>query len=179
MQAIRREVAKTGSYIVIFTIIGIVVFGLLKGVKIFDAFLKGAREGLRTAVGIIPALTALTLCVSALRASGAVEALGELAAPVIGMAGIPPETLPLMLIRPISGSGALAVLQSILSSSGPDSAAGRIASVMMGSTETTFYTVAVYFGSAGVKRTGCAIPAALTADLTGMIVAALTVRLFL
>ena len=114
MQAIRREVAKTGSYIVIFTITGIVVFGLLKGVKIFDAFLKGAREGLRTAVGIIPALTALTLCVSALRASGAVEALGELAAPVIGMAGIPPETLPLMLIRPISGSGALAVLQSIL-----------------------------------------------------------------
>ena len=174
-----------GNYIVLLTVSGIILFGLIKKVNVFDTFLEGAKEGLHTAVGIIPALTALTLCVSALRASGAVEALGRLTAPLIGMAHIPSETLPLMLIRPISGSGALAVLQGIFSSCGPDSTAGNVASVMMGSTETTFYTVTVYFGSVGIKKTGCTIkktgctiPAALTADLTGMIIAALTVSLF-
>ena len=143
-----------GNYIVLFTVSGIIIFGLIKKVKIFDVFLEGAKDGLHTAAGIIPALTALTLCVSALRASGAVEALGQLTAPLIGMAHIPPETLPLMLIRPISGSGALAVLQGIFASCGPDSIAGNVASVMMGSTETTFYTITVYFGSVGVKKTG-------------------------
>ena len=168
-----------GNYIVLFTVSGIVIFGLVKKINIFDAFMEGAREGLRTAAGIIPALTALTLCVSTLRASGAVEALGQFAAPLIGMAHIPPETLPLMLIRPISGSGALAVLQGIFSSCGPDSTAGNVASVMMGSTETTFYTIPIYFGSVGIKKTGYVIPAALTADLTGMIIAALTVNLIM
>ena len=129
-----------GNYIVLLTVSGIIVFGLIKKVNVFDAFLDGAKEGMRTAVGIMPALTALTLCVSALRASGA-----------------------------------LAVLQGIFSSCGPDSAAGNVASVMMGSTETTFYTITVYFGSVGIKKTGCTVPAALTADLTGMIAAALTV----
>ena len=164
-----------GNYIVLLTVSGIIVFGLIKKVNVFDAFLDGAKEGMRTAVGIIPALTALTLCVSALRASGALEALGDFAAPLAEAAHIPPETLPLMLIRPVSGSGALAVLQGIFSSCGPDSAAGNVASVMMGSTETTFYTITVYFGSVGIKKTGCTVPAALTADLTGMIAAALTV----
>ena len=155
-----------GNYIVLLTVSGIIVFGLIKKVNVFDAFLDGAKEGMRTAVGIMPALTALTLCVSALRASSA---------PLAEAAHIPPETLPLMLIRPVSGSGALAVLQGIFSSCGPDSAAGNVASVMMGSTETTFYTITVYFGSVGIKKTGCTVPAALTADLTGMIAAALTV----
>ncbi len=166
-----------GNYLVIITVTGITLFGLIKGVNVFDAFLEGARDGLKTAVGIIPSLTALTLCVSALRSSGAIDALGQAATPIIGMAGIPSETLPLMLIRPISGSGALSVLKGVFDSCGPDSAAGRIASVMMGSTETTFYTMTVYFGSVGIKKTGCTIPAALTADLTGMIIAALTVHL--
>lgn len=168
-----------GSYFVIITATGIVLFGLLKEVNVFEAFMEGARDGIHTAIGIIPALTALTLCVSALRASGAVEALGQFASPLIGTVGIPPETLPLMLIRPISGSGAIAVLQSIFSSCGPDSPAGKVASVMMGSTETTFYTITVYFGSVGIKKTGCTIPSALTADFTGMIIAALTVRLLM
>lgn len=127
----------------------------------------------------MPVLTALTLCVSMLRASGAIEALGQAAAPVIAAVHIPPGTVPLMLIRPVSGSGAIAVLQSIFESFGPDSTTGKAASVMMGSTETTFYTLTVYFGSIGLKKTGCAVPAALTADLTGMIVAALTVNAFM
>ena len=167
-----------GNYMVLFTISGIVLFGLIRRIKVFDVFLEGAKEGLRTAVGIMPSLTALTLCVSALLASGAVEALGRIAEPIIEIIRFPAETLPLMLIRPISGSGALAVLQGIFSSCGSDSTAGKVASVMMGSTETTFYTITVYFGSVGIKKTGCTIPAALTADLTGMIVAALTVSIF-
>lgn len=168
-----------GNYIVILTVVSIVLFGLLRGVNVFGAFTEGASEGLRTAISIMPALTALTLCVSTLRASGAMEALGYALAPLIGMAHIPPEALPLMIIRPVSGSGALAVLQGIFSSCGPDSTAGKVASVMMGSTETTFYTITVYFGSVGVKKTGCTIPCALTADLTGMIIAALTVNMLM
>ena len=161
--------------IVVFSVSGILLFGLVKGVNVFDAFLMGAREGMRTAAAILPALTALTLAVSMVRASGCLDAAGQLLAPVIGAVRIPPETVPLMLMRPVSGSGALAVIRDIFAQSGADSFAGRVASVMMGSTETTFYTVAVYFGSVGVKKTGYTVPAALTADLTGMIVAALTV----
>ena len=108
--------------------------------------------------------------------------LGTLAGAGIGMAltalGIPPETVPLMLIRPVSGSGALAVASDLMTTHGPDSYIGRVAAVMMGSTETTFYTIAVYFGSAGVVRTRHTVPAALAADFTGFLAAALTVRLF-
>ena len=168
-----------GNYMVILTVAGIALFGMIRGVKVFDAFLEGAKDGLKTAVGIIPPLTAVTLCVSAFRASGAVEALSRAASPLMSGAHIPPEVLPLMLIRPISGSGALSVLKGILDSVGPDSIPGKIASVMMGSTETTFYTITVYFGSVGIRKTGCTVPAALTADLTGMIIAALTVNLTL
>ena len=168
-----------GNTIVILFAAGIVLFGVIRRVNVFEVFTEGAKEGLETALSIMPSLTALTLCVSMVRASGGVEALARAASPVIGALRIPPETLPLILIRPVSGSGALAVLQGIFLSSGPDSPAGKVASVMMGSTETTFYTLTVYFGAVKIKKTGCAVPAALTADLTGMIMAALTVRLFM
>lgn len=168
-----------GNYVIIAAAAGIVLFGLFRGVKVFDVFVEGAREGMRSAVGIAPALTALTLCVAMIKASGFLDAAGQVLSPVIGAVNIPAETVPLMLIRPVSGSGALAVMQNIFSAAGPDSFAGRVASVMMGSTETTFYVTAVYFGSVGVKKTGYTIPAALTADLTGMIFAALTVSLML
>ena len=168
-----------GNIIVILSVTGIVLFGLIKGVNVFDTFLAGAREGMHTAAAILPALTALTLAVSMIRASGCLEAAGQTLASLIGTVSIPPETVPLMLIRPVSGSGALAVIRDIFEQSGTDSFAGRVASVMMGSTETTFYTVAVYFGSVGVKKTGYSVPAALTADLTGMIFAALTVTLLM
>ena len=167
-----------GNYIVIVFAAGIIIFGLIRKIDVFDAFSDGAREGLNTAVRIMPVLTALTLSVSMLRASGAVDAIAQTVAPLLQTVGIPSETLPLMLIRPISGSGAIAVLKNIFDACGPDSNAGLIASVMMGSTETTFYTITVYFGSIGLKKTGCTLPAALTADLTGMIFAALTVNLF-
>ena len=112
------------------------------------------------------------------RASGAMDALSGVFAPVLEALGIPPETAPLMLIRPVSGGGALAVGSDLMTSYGPDSYIGRVAAVMLGSTETTFYTIAVYYGSAGIQRTRHTIPAALTADLTGFVASALAVRLF-
>ena len=168
-----------GNLFLLITAAGLVGFGLLRGVDVFGAFLDGAREGLRAAAAVMPALTALTLAVSLVNASGFFDAVSQLLAPLIGAVRIPPQTLPLMLMRPVSGSGALAVVRSLMDGYGADSRVGRVAAVMMGSTETTFYTVAVYFGSVGVKKTGFTVPAALTADLTGMMVAALTVTLWM
>ena len=111
-----------------------------------------------------------------LRASGLMEVLGGLLAPVLVKLGIPPETAAMLFIRPVSGSGALAIGSELMAAHGPDSYVGRVAAVMLGSTETTFYTIAVYFGSAGVRKTRYAIPAALAADLTGYMAAALAVR---
>ena len=112
------------------------------------------------------------------RASGAMDCLSGLLSPALEALGIPAETAPLLLVRPVSGSGALAVGTDLMTTYGPDSYIGRVAAVMLGSTETTFYTVAVYFGSAGIHRTRHAVPAALIADLTGFAASALAVRLF-
>ena len=120
---------------------------------------------------------ALLTAVYILRASGALEALTSLLSPLLTLLGIPPETAPLMLLRPVSGSGALAAATELIGQYGPDSYIGRTAAVMLGSTETTFYVIAVYFGAAGIKRTRWAVPAALCADITGFAVSALAVRL--
>ena len=153
------------------------LYGALRGVDVFAAFADGVRDGLRVLLGIFPSLAALLTAVYMLRASGALDALTGLLSPVLGALGIPAETAPLMLIRPFSGSGALAVAGELIAAEGPDSLAGRTAAVMLGSTETTFYVIAVYFGAAGVKKTRWAIPAALCADLTGFIAASAFARL--
>ena len=156
----------------------VAVWGTARRVDVYGALSTGAAQGLRVTVQIFPALLGLMTAVSMLRASGALEWLTALCAPALEQLGIPPELMPLMLIRPISGGGALAVGSDLIQSCGPDSYPGRVAAVMLGSTETTFYTVAVYFGAAGIFRTRYAIPAALTADLAGFAASALTVRLF-
>ena len=156
----------------------VAAWGLGKRVDVYAALTRGAAEGLTVLLRIIPALVGLLTAVSMFRASGAMEVLSALCAPVLELLGIPPETAPLMLVRPVSGSGALAVSSELMAAHGPDSYIGRVAAVMLGSTETTFYTVAVYFGAAGIHKTRYTIPAALTADLTGFAAAALTVRLF-
>ena len=153
------------------------LYGALRGVDVFAAFADGVRDGLRVLLGIFPSLAALLTAVYMLRASGALDALTGLLSPLLGALGIPAETAPLMLIRPFSGSGALAVAGELIAAEGPDSLAGRTAAVMLGSTETTFYVIAVYFGAAGVKKTRWAIPAALCADLTGFIAASAFARL--
>ena len=142
------------------------IFALSKRVTVFSALTDGAREGLKISAGMLPALVVLLSGVYMLRASGALDALCGLLAPLLEYMGIPVAT------------ASLAAGSEIMRQFGPDSYAGRCAAVMLGSTETTFYVIAVYFGAAGVKKTRHAIPAALTADLCGFIMAALTVRLF-
>ena len=154
------------------------LIALRKKENAYDLLLQGGAEGLRMLVSIIPALVLLLTAVTMLRASGAVELIGSFCAPVLQLFGIPPETVMLLLIRPISGSAALAVGAELIGEYGPDSLVGRTAAVMLGSTETTFYTISVYFGAAGIRKTRYTVPAALLADLTGFIMASLSVRLF-
>ena len=153
------------------------LYALGKKVDVYGALTAGAGEGLTVIVRILPSLVALLTAVYMFRASGAMDALTALLAPALDRLGIPPETAPILLIRPLSGSGALAVAGELMVRHGPDSYVGRVAAVMMGCTETTFYTVAVYFGAAGIRRSRHTIPAALTADLTAFVAAALAVRL--
>ena len=144
----------------------------------YDLLLSGAAEGLALLKTILPALVLLLTAVHMLRASGAVDLLSGLLKPAFSFFGIPPETALLVLIRPISGSAALAVGADLMARYGVDSAIGRTVAVMLGSTETTFYTISVYFGAAGIKKTGYTVPAALFADFVGFFMAAWTVRIF-
>lgn len=144
----------------------------------YDLLISGAGEGLQLVATILPTLIILMTAVTMLRSSGATELLSNLLAPAFSLFGIPPETAILVLIRPISGSAALAVGADLMAQYGPDSPIGRTAAVMLGSTETTFYTVSVYFGAAGIRKTRYAVPAALFADFVGFFMASLTVRLF-
>ena len=155
----------------------VAICGMGKQVDVYATLTRGAEEGLSVLLRIIPALVGLLTAVSMFRASGAMEFLSNLCAPVLEAIGIPPEVMPLMLIRPVSGSGALAAGTDLMTTYGPDSYIGRVAAVMLGSTETTFYTIAVYFGSAGIHKTRHAVPAALTADLAGFVASAFAVRL--
>lgn len=157
---------------------GTALIALWRRVDVYGALTTGAGEGLSVIFKIAPALVGLLTAVAMFRASGAMEWLSVLCTPLLEKLGIPPELTPLMLVRPISGSGALAVGSEVMQAYGADSYVGRVAAVMLGSTETTFYTIAVYFGAAGIIRTRHTVPAALTADLAGFIASALAVRIF-
>ena len=145
---------------------GVACYGMAKGVDVYDALLVGAGKGLEILLKILPALVTLLTVVAMLRASGGLEVLADVLAPVLGWLGIPPETV-------------LGVGSELISTYGPDSTIGRTAAVMLGSTETTFYTIAVYFGATGIRKSRYAVPAALCADAAGFFFAALTVRLFM
>lgn len=166
------------DYIVPGLLFAAAAVALRKKENVYDLMLHGAADGLKMLVSLVPTLVLLLTAVSMLRASGAVEAVSRFLSPVFRVVGIPPETAMLVLIRPISGSAALAVGADLMATYGVDSLIGRTTAVMLGSTETTFYVVSLYFGAAGIKKTRYAIPAALIADLTGFVVAALTTRLF-
>ena len=161
---------KIGIYAVPFVIVFIVVFGAVKRVDLFECFREGAKDGITSLISVAPSLIGLVIAVNMLSASGFFDIMCSLLSPVCNAVGIPPEILPLGLIRPVSGSG------SILETYGPDSVIGRIASVMAGSTETTFYAIAVYYGAAGIKKSGYTVPAALIADFSSMLISVLTVR---
>ena len=159
-------------------LIGVSVFALHRRVDVMSALTEGAGEGLRTLVSIAPTLIILMTAVTALRESGCFDLLTRLLAPVCRLLRIPPEVVPLMLVRPVSGSAALAVCTDLMRTYGVDSPIGRTAAVMLGSSETTFYTLGVYFGAAGVKRTRYALPAAILADAACFLSACICSRLF-
>jgi len=167
------------DYIVPVLLLFVSALALRKQENAYDLLLTGAADGLKLLFTLVPTLILLVTAVTMLRASGAMEVISGLLKPAFAFFGIPPETAVLVLIRPISGSAALAVGADLMAEYGVDSVVGRTAAVMLGSTETTFYTISVYFGAAGIKRTRYTIPAALIADLTGFVMASLTVRLFM
>ena len=155
----------------------VVVVGAMRKVKVYEAFVEGAKEGFNVGVRIIPYLVAMLVAIGIFRASGAMEILASAVAPVTRLIGMPPEVLPMAIVRPLSGSGALGVMSEIIKTHGPDSLIGRMVSVMMGSSETTFYVLAVYFGAVNVVRTRQAVPAGIIADVTAMLASVWIVNL--
>ncbi len=175
---IGETMEKITDYIVPLLLLGLSLWALRKKENAYDILLQGGQDGLKLVVSLIPTLIMLLTAVTMLRSSGAMEWFSNMFAPVFRFFGIPEETALLVLIRPISGSAALAVGTELMAQYGVDSLIGRTVAVMLGSTETTFYTISVYFGAAGIRKTRYTILAALIADLTGFVMAALTVRLF-
>ena len=157
----------------------VAAWGLRQRVDVYAALTDGAAEGLRVLLRIFPNLVALLTAVYMFRASGALDWLTALLAPVLTAMGIPPETTPLLVIRPLSGSGALAAGSELMETYGVDSTIGRTAAVMLGCTETTFYTIAVYFGSVGIVKTRYTIPASLCADAVMFLTSAAAVRVLM
>ena len=164
------------SFIIPLIILLILAHGYLKGVKVYDAFIEGARDGLMITFKILPYIAAMLLAVGMLRSSGGLDFMLYILSPLTNAAGIPEEVVPLIIMKPLSGSGALGVLADILKTSGADSRAGVLASIIMSSTETIFYTITVYFGSVGIKNIRHTLVAALIADAAGVAVAILICR---
>ncbi len=148
---------------------GIPLYGAYKKINVFDAFIEGAKQGFTTVVSIIPYLIAMMVAVSMLRASGFFDLLAHLLSPVLSRLGMPADLLPLALIRPFSGGAATGLMAEAIHQHGGDSFVAKLAATMMGSTETTFYVVAVYFGAVNVRHTRHAIAAGLLADFAGIV----------
>ncbi len=170
---------KITDYILPCMVVLIILHGAFKGINVFDEFINGAKNGFKTILDITPSLIALLLCVNMLRASGGLDVICSLVSPLTTFLGIPKEITPLAILSPVSGSGALGMYENILKSFGPDSYIGRCASVIMGSTETTFYAITLYYGSINIKKTRHTLPSALCADLTSFILSPRLVKLFL
>lgn len=169
---------ELGNYVLLLFIGAVVLTGILRKVPVFDAFLQGARGGIETAVKLLPSLLALLFAVNLLMTSGIMERISILLSPLFTKLKYPVEVLPLCLLSPISGSGSLSAFQSILQNYGADTYIGRVASVIAGSTETTFYAITVYYGAVGIKKIKHTAFAALCADFTSFMLAAIFVRLF-
>ncbi|MBS1261985.1 MAG: Spore maturation protein B [Calditrichaeota bacterium] len=177
METLQSVLAEVGSWAIPAAIVIIAGIGALRGVKVYEVFVEGAKEGFNVGVRIIPYLVAILVAIGMFRASGALEGLVALLEPVLNTVGFPGEALPMALIRPLSGSGALGVMSELIETHGADSFIGRLASTMMGSTETTFYVLAVYLGSIGVRRSRHTLAACLIADAAGLVAAFVVVSL--
>ena len=169
---------ELSRYIIHLLLVGITFYGLaVKKVKVYESFVEGAKDGFTIAVRIIPYLVAILVAIGMFRASGALDMLLTLLSPVLNAIGFPPENLPLALMRPLSGSGSLGLLTDLINQHGAESLIAKIGATMFGSTETTFYVLAVYFGSIGIKRSRHALAAGLIADAVGIISAVYLCRL--
>ncbi len=158
-------------------IVAFLGWGFAKKVKVYEVFVEGAKDGFQVAVRIIPYLVAMLVAIGIFRASGAMDVLTVILSPVTSLIGMPAETLPMAMMRPLSGSGSLGIMTELMKVHGPDSFIGVLASTMYGSTETTFYVLALYFGSVQVKNTRHALPAGLIADVFGMLGAVFICRM--
>jgi spore maturation protein B len=168
---------QLSNWLLLLFVVGIPFYAaIIKKINVFDAFIVGAKQGFDTVLNILPYLVAMMVAIGMLRASGFFTLMGQLLAPLLAMIGMPPEVLPLALIRPFSGSASTGIMAELIHQYGGNSLIAKTAATMMGSTETTFYVVAVYFGSVGIRRTRHAIPAGLLADLAGIIVAVVICR---
>ena len=157
----------------------VVLFGLVRRVHVFDVFMKGVKEGISLLYGIAPTIIGLVFAVDLLRSSGAIDVICSFVEPAAEVLGFPKEIVPMVLLRPVSGSGSTALLTAIYQDCGPDSFAGQVASVLAGSSETTFYAVAMYFGSIKIKKTRHTLLAALLGDFTAAVMSVMTVRFLL
>lgn len=166
------------SYILPFIFIFILGYASLKKINIFDVFLNGAHKGATSCFSILPALVGLVVAISMLRASGLLDYIAKVLSPILSLFGFPADVLPLALLKPVSGSGAIAMIKNIFETSGVDSYAGKIASVMLGSSETTFYALAVYYGVTKVKNTRYTVFAAIIADIVGIIASLILCQIF-
>lgn len=167
-----REIMNIVSVIAIpFVIFVFLIYGFVKKVKVYESFVEGAKEGFNVAVRIIPYLVAMLVAIGIFRASGAMDVLVAILSPITNLIGFPAEALPMALMRPLSGSGSLGIMTEIMKTYGPDSFLGLLVSTMYGSTETTFYVLAVYFGSVNIRKTRHAVPAGVISDITGLLTA--------
>ncbi len=158
-------------------LIMVLIAGIVKKVPVYEEFTDGAKEGFKIAIDIIPYLVAVIVGISMFRASGAVEIIANALAPVLEYCNIPADTIPLMIVRSLSGSGALGVFSDIASNLGPDAYATKLAAIMVGSSETTFYVLAVYFGSVKISKLRYAVIIGILADIIGIIAAVLVTNL--
>jgi spore maturation protein B len=169
-------VDQISNIIFLLFVVGIPFYGAYKKINVFDSFVEGAKDGFQTAVNLIPYLVGMLLAIGMLRASGFFDLLQHAIAPILTRLNIPLDIIPLVLVRPFSGSAANGVLVDIIQQHGGDSAISKLAATIMGSTETTFYVVAVYFGAVNIRHTRFAIPAGLLADFAGMLTAIFVCR---
>lgn len=177
METFRTVVGVLSTFVLPLMIVGIPLYGLYKRVPVYESFVQGGTEGFQVAVRILPYLVAILFAVGMFRASGAMDALASALDPVLSLVGFPPELLPMAIVRPLTGSGSAALVADLFAVHGPDSLIARMAATMFGSSETTFYVIAVYFGAVGITKTRHAIPAGLIADLAATLFAVWICRL--
>ena len=177
METFRYIIDLISVFVLPAIIIGFPLYGLWKKVPVYEEFVDGAKEGFSVAVKIIPYLVAILFAIGMFRASGAMDFLIQGLRPMLSLIGFPSELVPMAIIRPLTGSGSAAVVAEMIQQYGEDSLLVKMAATMFGSTETTFYVIAVYFGAIQVKKTRHAVPAGLIADIVAMIVAVYVVRL--